>query len=546
MRDWPGWPEEVAERYRQRGYWAGETFSAALHRWAARSGERTALIDGERRISYAELLDQSLRLAQGLHGLGVRPRDRVIVQLPNMAEFVVAWFALQHLGAVPVHAMPAHRRSELMHLAELSGARAYLTVDTFNGFDHRDLADSLVAARRQAAEPLELVVVVGEAGEHDVHSYTDLLGNEPFAEPGEATASEDLALLLLSGGTTGLPKLIPRTHDDYLYNARCSAAACGMHPDTVFLTPLPIAFNYSWCCPGALSVLEVGGSVVITRDPSPMSCLDLVAAEKVTSLTLNPPLANLFVQEIEEEPDAYDLSSLEVVGVGAARLSDAVAPRVEEAFGATLQQVFGMAEGLICYTALDDSAELRWSTQGVPMSPADEIRVVDTETGRPVAAGEQGELLTRGPYTLRGYYRAPEHNQIGFTEDGFYRTGDVVRQLPSGHLVVVGRVKDHINRGGEKIPAPEVEGHLLAHPGIEQAALVGVPDALLGEKPVAVLRCVGPVLSVKEVAEHLRGRGLAAYKIPDRVEVVETMPLTPVGKIDKAALLAGISEAVDV
>ncbi|WP_277212237.1 (2,3-dihydroxybenzoyl)adenylate synthase [Isoptericola croceus] len=536
-KDWPGWPTEDAERYQQAGWWAGETFSAALHRWAARRPDHVAVVDHRRRLTYADLVSESEAVAAGLAAHGVGPGDRVILQLPNVAEFLTLWFALQHLGAVPVHAMPAHRTAELEHLADLADARAYVTTDVHQGFDHRELADHLVAARAQAGRAL-LVVVVGEVGDRAATGYDQLRtadGADRASGVRTETSSRDLALLLLSGGTTGLPKLIPRTHDDYLYNARLSAERCGMTPDTVFLAALPVAFNFSWCCPGALGTLSAGGTVVLARDPSPDTVFDLIVAERVTSLTLNPPLAGLFVEEIGF--GGRDTSSVEVVNVGSARLPDDVAVTVGPAFGATLQQVYGMAEGLICYTHLDDPEGLVTTTQGVPMSPGDEVRVVDGE-GRDVAAGEPGELLTRGPYTLRGYWRADEHNAVAFTPDGYYRTGDLVRRLETGHLIVVGRVKDQINRGGEKIAPAEVEGHLVTHPQVDVAAVFGVPDPLYGERVAAAVR---PVPGQGEpdpatLVAHLRERGLAAYKVPERFAVVDDMPLTAVAKIDKAAL----------
>jgi len=203
----------------------------------------------------------------------------------------------------------------------------------------------------------------------------------------------------------------------------------------------------------------------------------------------------------------------------------------------TVQQVFGMAEGLVCVTGLDDPPELIRTTQGRPISPSDEVRVVAPD-GREVADGEQGELLARGPYTIRGYYRAPEHNARAFTEDGFYRTGDLVRRLPSGHLIVTGRSKDQINRAGEKIAAAEVEEHLITHPAIRAAALVAAPDETWGERPVAFVVCDAPAPSSRELAGFLRDRGLAAFKAPDQVLPVDELPLTPLGKVDKKALRA--------
>jgi non-ribosomal peptide synthetase component E (peptide arylation enzyme) len=230
-----------------------------------------------------------------------------------------------------------------------------------------------------------------------------------------------------------------------------------------------------------------------------------------------------------------DLSSLAVLQVGGARLADDLARQVEPTLGTRLQQVYGMAEGLVSYTRLDDPEQLRCTTQGRPMSPADEMLVVD-DTSRPVPTGQVGELLTRGPCTLRGYYRAAAHNAHAFTPDGFYRTGDLVRQLPSGHLSVVGRVKDQINRGGEKISAVEVEEHLIMHSAVRAAALVAMPHPQWGECAVAFIVCAGAPPTTRDLAAFLAARGLAGYKAPERVETVTSLPLTPVGKVDKAAL----------
>lgn len=527
--DWPGWPDDVAERYRAAGWWRGETFGDQLDAWAAAFGDRTALVDGDTRLGYASLAAAARRQARALHAIGLRRGDRVVVQLPNRAAFVVLWFALQRLGVVPVHAMPGHRRAEVGHLIERSGAVGYVGPDRHARFDHRPLADAL----RTAYPGLRFVVIDGDVDGWDGFHRLDALpdGPEP-ADPGPEPG--DLALLLLSGGTTGTPKLIPRTHDDYACNARLAAEICELGPDSVYLAVLPMPFNFTMSCPGVLGVLSTGGTVVVARDPSPATAFRLVAAERVTIAALNPPLVPLWLQEAAETRP--DLSSLRLLQVGAARLADDVARRIAPELGCRLQQVFGMAEGLINLTRAEDGDELVCTTQGRPMCPDDEVRVVDAG-GADVPDGEVGELLTRGPYTLRGYYRAAEANRAGFTPDGFYRTGDQVHRLPSGHLVVVGRIKDQINRGGEKIDATEVEGHLAAYPGVLAAALVGAPDDDFGERPVAFLVCDGEPPTARRAGVFLRERGLAAYKHPDRVIAVAEMPLTAVGKIDKSALL---------
>ncbi|NED12983.1 (2,3-dihydroxybenzoyl)adenylate synthase [Streptomyces sp. SID9124] len=538
------WSEAESARYRAAGHWEGVTFGARLRRAAADYGDHVALVEGDRRWTYADLDAEADRVAHGLRGLGVRRGDRVVVQLPNRAEFVLVWFGLQRLGAVPVHAMPGHRRREIGHLVRVSGAVACVVPDRHARFDHRELMRSVRAENGPGRSP-RTVVVVGDPGrESGFVSFESLREAAPspdaLSTPGAddgGAGPGDVALLLLSGGTTGLPKLIPRTHDDYAYNARACAEVCALDERTVYLAVLPIGFNFTFACPGVLGTLMAGGTVVVAPDPSPQTAFALIEREGATLTSLTPPLVTHWTDEAAS--GSWDLSSLAVVQVGGARLPEEQARKLGPALGVTVQQVFGMAEGLINLTRLDDPEELIRATQGRPVSPDDEILVVDN-TGRPVPDGSAGELLTRGPYTLRGYYRAEEHNRTAFTPDGFYRTGDVVRRLPTGHLVVVGRIKDQINRGGEKIAAVEVEEQLLTHPAITAAALVGVPDARRGERTVAFVVCDGEAPGVREVAAHLKGRGLAGFKAPDEVVHVPGLPLTAVGKVDKATLAGAL------
>ena len=222
---------------------------------------------------------------------------------------------------------------------------------------------------------------------------------------------------------------------------------------------------------------------------------------------------------------------------GGSKLDPELAQQVEPALGVRLQQMFGMAEGLIGFVRDDDPPEMTVLSQGRPLSPGDEIRVVD-KADRDVPEGEVGELLTRGPYTIRGYYRAPEHNRRSFTSDGYYRTGDLVRLLPHGFVEFTGRIKDQINRGGEKIAAQEVESHILAHPAVRQAAVIGLPDPVLGERCCACIVPTGPAPDLLELRAFLTDRGVAAYKLPDLCRALGSFPVTALGKTDKAALVA--------
>ncbi|WP_333769287.1 (2,3-dihydroxybenzoyl)adenylate synthase [Streptomyces sp. IBSBF 2435] len=530
------WPPEEAARHRGDGYWSGEPLGELLRRSAAEHGDRTALVAGGRRVGYAELDARADDLARGLLDLGVAAGDRIVVHLPNCPEFVVATFALLRIGALPVYALPAHRRKEIGHLCAFSEARGYLIADRYLGYDYRELARTVAG---QPGTDLPHVLVVGEAQEFTgldaVEAAGRALRGTPLPPPGPA---DDVALFLLSGGTTGTPKLIPRTHDDYAYNVRAAADVCGFDRDTVYLAALPAAHNFALACPGVLGTLAVGGTVVMPDDPEPGESLRLVAEERVTATALVPSLLGLWLEAQEGMPE--DVSSLRLVQVGGAKPDTATAARVRPVFGATLQQVFGMAEGLLNLTRLDDPEGRVLACQGRPLSPGDEVRIVDDE-GRDVPPGAVGQLLTRGPYTLRGYYRLPEHNARAFT-GGWYRTGDLVRTLPGGDLVVEGRIKEVINRAGDKVSAEEVEEQLAAHPAVRQAAVIGEPDPVLGER-IAAFVVVEPGAgcpTAAEAGEFLRARGLAAYKVPDRLAAIGSLPLTAIGKVDRKALPARV------
>ncbi|MFE6709245.1 (2,3-dihydroxybenzoyl)adenylate synthase [Streptomyces sp. NPDC057695] len=531
----PTWPAEFAERYRAAGWWRGETFGAVLRERAEAHPDRVAVVDhagpdGARRAwTYGELDLRADRLAAGLAARGIGRGDKVVVQLPNVAEFFEVIFALFRLGALPVFALPAHRESEISYFASFTEAVAYVIPAEDAGFDYRSLATTALAR----TPSLRHVFVVGaDAGPFEA------LSDVP-AEPVPLTgpAPSDLAFLQLSGGSTGVPKLIPRTHDDYIYSLRGSNEICAVDETSVYLCVLPAAHNFPLSSPGSLGALYAGGRVVMCPRPAPDAAFPLIQDEGVTITGLVPPLALVWTDAAAAS--AYDLSTLDVLLVGGAKFGEEAARRVKPALGCTLQQVFGMAEGLVNYTRLDDDTETIVTTQGRPISPDDEIRIVDDED-QDVPEGTTGHLLTRGPYTIRGYWNAPEHNARSFTSDGFYRTGDLVRVTPSGHLVVEGRAKDQINRGGEKIAAEEVENHLLAHPSVHDANVVAEPDPYLGERSCAYVipRADAPAIGALALKRFVRDRGLAAFKVPDRVVFVEAFPTTGVGKVSKKDLRA--------
>lgn len=530
------WPESFAEKYRARGYWTGETFRNLLARRAADRGDAIAVVGNGSRWTYAELLARAETAAAGFLKLGLKPGDRVLVQLPNIPEFLSVVFGLFRAGLVPLFALPAHRLTEVAHFARKGAVSAYVIADRHDGFDYRPLGHAVQADVPGVAH----VVVVGDAGEHI--GFSGFTADPALLPEGDGDASA-VALVQISGGSTGLSKLIPRTHDDYLYSIRASNPICGVGPESVYLAALPVAHNFPMSSPGIFGAIHAGATVVMSPSPAPDTAFPLIAAEKVTITGLVPPLALLWLQAAPKT--GCDLSSLRVLQVGGAKFMAEAAKRVRPVLGCTLQQVFGMAEGLVNYTRLDDPEDIITETQGRAISPDDEVLILD-DRGHPVPEGETGNLLTRGPYTIRAYHDDPAANARAFTDDGFYRTGDVVKRLPGGYLVVQGRATDHINRAGEKISAEEVEDHLLAHPQVFDAAVVSVPDAFLGERSCAFIIPDGEAPKPAEIKAWMRGREIAAFKIPDQIVFVADFATTAVGKISRrelrAALRAGLLE----
>lgn len=559
------WPEDVAASYAAKGYWRGRPLGAWLWVWADRYGDRVAVIDGETRLTYRELARRADLLAERLAERGLAAGDTILLQLPNSAEFVVLTFACFRLGVAPVMALLPHRANELTHLAAHAEAAAIAVPDTWRGFDHqalaREVADAtpsvrhvLVLGDQVRDGHLDLRALAAPSVSPSVSPAVSPAADGDREDRGDVSArrrrldacapqSRDVALFLLSGGTTGLPKLIARTHDDYEYNARRSGEVCGFGPETVYLVALPAAHNFPLACPGLIGTLMVGGRVVLQATPEPENTLATIARERVTVTAAVPAVAQTWLDAVAADPARYDVSSLRLLQVGGARLAPEVGSRVRPTLGATLQQVFGMAEGLLNYTRLDDPDDVIVETQGRPMSPDDEIRIVDSD-GQPVPPGEMGELETRGPYTPRGYYRNPEANARAFTPDGWYRTGDVVRLHPSGNLTVEGRNKDIINRAGEKISAEEVENLVYTLPAVARCAAVAVRDPHLNERVcICVVPRPGHTVTLEDIERVFRERKVARFKTPERLEVLDALPLTSVGKIDKKALREHLASA---
>ncbi|GAA3431867.1 (2,3-dihydroxybenzoyl)adenylate synthase [Kutzneria kofuensis] len=507
-------PADLVAEYTARGWWRDELVDELVLRPSGADPDRVAILAGDQRLTRGELAARVAAAAAGFRELGVGPGDRVVVRLPNGPDLLVTVLGLVRSGALPVLAVPALGTRELRHVVTTAQARALV-----------------VSPGRDELPDLPGVTVVAHPARSGAVALADVLAADG-PPPSHRADPADVAFFLLSGGTTGLPKLIPRTHRDYGYNLRMSAELAGVDENTRYLAALPVTHNFALGCPGVLGVLAAGGTAVFPSATGVPALLDAIARHRVTATATVPGMAVALCDS------GADLSGLALLQVGGAKLHRADALRVVKSIGGRLQQVFGMAEGLLNFTRLDDPEDVVTGTQGRPGSPGDEVLIVG-EDGQPVPDGQIGELLVRGPYTIGAYHRAPEANAASFTSNGFYRSGDLVRRDEGGNLVVEGRRREFVNRGGEKVSVNEVEGLLVGCPGVAACAVAPVPHEFLGETVgVFVVPAGDAAPDLADVRRYLRHQGLAGYKLPDLLRVLEALPLTPVGKLDRAALTA--------
>ncbi len=533
-------PPEFAKRYREKGYWIDKTLAQEYRIAFDKYEKRVALLDRDRSITYGELDRMSDNLALNLLEVGFHPLDRIVLQLPNVAEFVVLYLALQKIGCIPIAALMPHRFAEISQFVELSGAMACVVPDQQGDFDYCAMVERI----RQKVPSLRHGIVLGPARPGFL-SLPELIA-KPATLPASTLAKiqidpDDPAIFQLSGGTTGIPKLIPRSHNDYAYNSKMASRVCAVGENSVLLVILPIAHNLPLACPGIQGIFFHGGRVVLSTSARPEDVCALIEKHRVTHIKVVPALLIRLLHD--PAVSRHDLSSLKIIQSGGQSMLPEVRLLSKRLIpSAFVQENFGMSEGLLMFVRLDDPLDVSQETVGRPVSPDDEVRLLDDDD-REILGGEVGELCCRGPYTLRGYFGVPEYNARTFTSDGFYRSGDLMRRHKSGNYIVEGRKKDLINRGGEKISAEEIENLILSHPSVKNVSCVPVPDPVLGERMCAcVLLRENARLNFDELKQFLLGKEIAKYKLPERLEIMQDFPLSPFGKVSKKTLTETISQ----
>ncbi len=535
-------PDEFKQKYRDMGYWVDKPLREEFAERFRIYSNKIAIIDGETELSYSQLDYLSTNLALNLLDLGLKPLDRVVPQLPNIKEFSILYIALQKIGCIPIASLVTHRYTEISQFVSLSGATTCVVLDKDREFNFLEMVSRVA----KESETLEHIIVCGHAPA-GIHFLSELIETPASRSVSDLEKIKidplDPAVFQLSGGTTGIPKLIPRTHNDYAYNSKQAGVVTEVVADSSLLLVLPISHNLPLACPGMQGFMFQGAKVVLSTSAAAKDVFALVEKHQITHIHVVPALLIGWIND--PSIGDYDLSSLKMIQSGGQRLQPEVRLKTRELIPSVfVQENFGMSEGVIMFIRRGDPEDVLLETSGRPVSPDDEIKILD-ENDNEVEPGDVGEFCVRGPYTLRGYFGVPEHNARAFTTDGFYRSGDLMRMHPSGNYIVEGRIKDLINRGGEKISAEEVENIILQHPAVKNIACVPMPDERLGERMCAfVVTQKGRSVNFEELISFLQAKEIAKFKLPERLELIDELPVSTFGKVSKKLLTELISEKI--
>ena len=531
----------AAELYSKRRWWLGLTLGDMFDKSCDLYPQREALVGSGKRYTWFQLRELVDRMAYNLIQEGFEKGDTILLQLPNWPEFVISYFAIQKAGLVMVLLTVNHTAREIAHLSQLTRPRGWIVPTKYRGRDFLPLIEQVKSENPN----LEKVIFVGGDGSSDELKLEDLL--EANAESSVIRKAlekvrpdpSDVCQILPSGGTTGLPKGAPRTHNDYICNVEYKSLAWDINPTDTCLVVATVGHNLALLVCICASVFH-GAKIVIQDSTYPEDFCRSVQNERITCTGLVPTLISRIVKY--EDLKTFDLKSLKKIYVGAANSPPELVREVEEKIGARYINAFGMVEGPVCQSRPDDPVEVRFGSIGRPCCPYDDIVTLDGD-GNKTPPGVEGELAARGPGVFTGYFNNPQANRKEFTPDGYFRTGDLAAIDENGRVRITGRIKDIIIRGGENIAARDVEDILSSHAKVEYVAAVGMPDPDMGEVVCAYIKPVrGATITHEEIVAHLVKVEASKILYPARIEVVQEMPLTAAGKADKKILKKDIEE----
>ena len=527
--------EDRLRRYVAEGYLSGETLVDAFRQSFRQHHDRLALVGPEGEITYGKLDEQTDRLGAALLVLGLKPLDRAVFQCGNSNELLLAFLGCLKAGIIPLCSLQAFRKLEIGYLGNLCEARLHVV----QGDDPK--FDDVAFAEEMQAEVPSLAFILQARGVRRGRAalLKDLIRDMPVERAREILAEVEhepfqAAVFQLSGGSTGVPKIIPRFQNEYLYNMRAVAAFNRYTRDDVLFFPTPYMHNLNMGCFFGPFLLS-GATVTVAPDISEDTLQALVRDYEPTWFGVAGPILHRIAPELLRGTAADKARRNFIAPKNAANLTRLT--------GSPTHHIFGMTEGVIMFTRPEDPQEIREQSTGYPVSAADEVRIVHPGTEDDMAEGEVGEALFRGPYTIRGYYKSEKEDGTRFTADGFYRSGDLMSsQVVNGkrYYFFRGRIKDVVDRGGEKINAEELENVINEHPAILATAVVGMPDKVYGERVCAFVllkpTAVAAGMTLSDLTRYLEQAGLAKFKWPERLEIIPEFPLTASGKLSKVIL----------
>lgn len=542
LEGWIPYRKEDAEKYNHLRWWAGHTFGDLLDKAADIYPDKEGLVDLDRRFTYAQVRERVDRLAVSLMDLNIKPLDRAMVQLPNWHEFVFSYFALQKIGAIPILLLPKYGEYEINYIANLTEASSWILPQKYRKMDFHPVTKAVLRENPQ----MKTVIMVRGEGNESILSLEALIQDGTISDRNMERLARwrpdpmEVAHMGPTGGTTGLPKVVPRTHNDYLCRVEYAARAWELTSDDILLIVAPVTHDLSFS-QGLCSIIYTFGKAVMLDATDAENICRTIEEEKITAIAWAPVLASR-VSRYECLND-FNLGSLKKMYIGGGISSPELIREVSDRLDCHVLNGYGGTEGMSTLPRMHDNLDRKCLTVGRPTCPYDTYKIFDPE-GKECPPNMPGELSVKGPGMFSGYYKAPEENKQMFDGNGFFRTGDQAMVDEAGDIVLTGRIKDIIIRGGENISPVEMENLIMAHPGVVAAAVVGMPDPVMGERACAYIQPrQGMELSLEEVNAFLKGKGASVLQYPERVELVDSMPVTGAkGLIDKKVLKKDIME----
>lgn len=527
---------ELAETYLAKGQWEGLTVPQVLDRAVDADPEHVAIVYGEEKVTFGQMRERADRLARGFLNRGIKKGDIVTVQMPNWPEYIYVHYALARIGAVTLPTIPLYRRKEMEHALAFSRSVAYIAPLEFGGFDYLEMLSEM----RPSLPHLREVFVIEEPAPAGTHSIRTMLREDAAGAlpPGEASDSGEVACMVLTGGTTGKSKGVPRAHEELLAHSRNWSSVMAAGPKSVFLVPAPLTHVFG-LIEGFYIPLASGGTAVLMDRFDTGEALRLIEKERVTHALLVPAL----VVSLIHAPGLgrFDTSSVQTIITGGGPCPEEVIQQAKALLGCEVISQYGMSEGPVLTTQLGDPPDVVSVTVGVPHCDGTEFKIVD-DNRQPLPVGQRGEIAFRGPTMFDGYFENPQETVEAHDAEGWFYSGDLAFQDEKGNVHIVGRKKDTIKRGGETVMPREIEELLYTHPKVINAAVIGMPDLRLGERVCAyVVPKEGQPLELGEVIGFLLEKGLAKFKLPERLELVASLPITPPSKVQKNLLREDIT-----